>query len=297
MAQVQRRQSQASRASARWTNSDAACPVCEAADLRPRGAKPSPKGCASPHPAHPVLLEAGVACESAEFVPRSGQCEHHALCIRGKGHHVAQPFAYGSGHPAWLYPTGTTSGRQGCVLLRGPRGGGQARVPMASLPIAGGGGVFKLTFCCRLGHRWQTSERLFNHTEGGRNRVRIGKSELLNAGAYNAKLVGPHSCCECKLKGQRDLLQRAASSYYGSRDPGPSPTDAAAECERLLALDRDASAWAVLGLTGHDRGAARQRYYVLARLLHPDKCSQRGAADAFKRVADAFRRIDGSSSF
>jgi len=47
MAQVQRRQSQASRASARWTNSDAACPVCEAADLRPRGAKPSPKGCAS----------------------------------------------------------------------------------------------------------------------------------------------------------------------------------------------------------------------------------------------------------
>ena len=95
----------------------------------------------------------------------------------------------------------------------------------------------------------------------------------------------------------RPAAERAASSYYGSRDPGPSPTDAAAECERLLALDRDASAWAVLGLTGHDRGAARQRYHVLARLLHPDKCSQRGAADAFKRVADAFRRIDGSSSF
>ena len=89
----------------------------------------------------------------------------------------------------------------------------------------------------------------------------------------------------------RPAAERAASSYYGSRDPGPSPTDAAAECERLLALDRDASAWAVLGLTGHDRGAARQRYHVLARLL------QRGAADAFKRVADAFRRIDGSSSF
>ena len=53
MAQVQRGQSQAPRASARWTNSDAACPVCEAADLRPRGAKPSPKGCASPHPARP----------------------------------------------------------------------------------------------------------------------------------------------------------------------------------------------------------------------------------------------------
>jgi len=281
MAQVQRGQPQASRASARWTNSDAACPVCEAADL---GQK--------------VLLEAGVACESAEFVPRSGQCEHHALCIRGKGHHhhVAQTIASGSGHPVWLN-LGTTSGRQGCVLLRGPRSGDQARVPMASLPIAGGGGVFKLTFCCRLGHRWQTSERLFNHTEGGRHRVRIGKSELLQAGAYNAKLVGPHACCECKLKGQRDLLQRAASSYYGSRDPGPSPTNAAAECERLLKLDRDASAWAVLGLTRHDRGAARQRYHVLARLLHPDKCSQRGAADAFKRVADAFRRIDGSSSF
>ena len=245
-----------------------------------------------------VLLEAGVACESAEFVPRSGQCEHHALCIRGKGHHhhVAQTIASGSGHPVWLN-LGTTSGRQGCVLLRGPRSGDQARVPMASLPIAGGGGVFKLTFCCRLGHRWQTSERLFNHTEGGRHRVRIGKLELLQAGAYNAKLVGPHACCECKLKGQRDLLQRAASSYYGSRDPGPSPTNAAAECERLLKLDRDASAWAVLGLTRHDRGAARQRYHVLARLLHPDKCSQRGAADAFKRVADAFRRIDGSSSF
>ena len=57
MAQVQRRQSQASRASARWTNSDAACPVCEAADLRPRGAKPSPQGCASLPP--PILRAGG----------------------------------------------------------------------------------------------------------------------------------------------------------------------------------------------------------------------------------------------
>jgi len=181
----------------------------------------------------------------------------------------------------------------------------QAR--LLEYPLFGHQARFKVTFRCAQGHRWQTIERLFSQS----SHLKLGRSERVDAkwSRGDSPSYSCHRCIECALSAQQQLLQRAADTFY-QRDEVLAPAhsssasnarttkealSAATECERLLKLGPTASARQILGIplsASHDAAAGKRHFRHLARLLHPDKCNLPNAAEAFKRVLDAFETFE-----
>lgn len=170
---------------------------------------------------------------------------------------------------------------------------------------------FEVMFRCQRGHRWQTHEHLVTR---GFNVV-FGRSEIKSSGHYrSSESYSSRRCPDCQVGAQQQLLRSAAAHYYkpdgvvppsraaSAPAPGGSNTSfetAATHCERLLRLGPAASARQVLGLPvggALDPAATKRHFRNLARLLHPDKCDLPNAADAFKRVLDAFESMEKGSA-
>ena len=103
-----------------------------------------------------------------------------------------------------------------------------------------------------------------------------------------------HACCECNLKGQRDLLQRgrrAATTAAGTRGPARRMRrPSASGCSRLTATPARGRCWASLGTTAERPGSATTS--------SPGCCTRTSAASEEPRTRSSASptRSDGSTA-